>query len=374
MKESFSWLEINKSALIFNLKQYRRIIGPKIKLMAIIKSNAYGHGMVGVAKIIEPKVDWFGVVNLAEALELRKNKIRRPILVLSYYSKNDLKDAILKNVSLVIYNLDRAKLLSRLGKELRRTARIQIKIDTGTSRLGILGQDAGEFIRQVQKLPNLKIEGVFSHFAASEENQSYTQKQLEQFNKVLAEFETADQILKHFASSAATLIRKDSHYNLIRLGIALYGLWPSDQTRKDTLKKYPWFKLEPALTWKTKIIQIKNLPARTYVGYGCSYRTKRKTKLAILPIGYWEGFDRHLGNQGEVLIGGQRCPILGRICMNLTMVDATEVKNVKENNEVVLIGRQGQEEIRAEDLARKVGTINYEVVTRINPLLPRLYL
>lgn len=370
-----SWVEISRSALVNNLRLYRIIIGKKTKIMAIVKSNAYGHGMAEVAKAVEKKVDWFGVVNVDEALALRKNEIKKPILVLSYYDKKKIKEAIRKNISLVVYDLAQAKEISWVAKKIRKQAKIHLKVDTGASRLGVLSNKFVQFARAIRKIPNLSIEGIFSHFAASEENQKYTEKQLEKFNRLQDELEKLGiKIpLKHFACSAATLVKKESHFNLVRLGLSLYGLWPSPETKKMILKKYPWFQLKPALAWKTKVIQVKELPKNTYVGYGCTYRTKKKTKIAILPVGYFEGYDRHLGNQGEVIIRGKKCGVIGRICMNLTIVDVTGVKQVKAGDEAVLLGRVGRLEVTADDLARKVGTINYEIVTRIDPNLERRY-
>ena len=185
------------------------------------------------------------------------------------------------------------------------------------------------------KLPNLKIQGLYSHFAASEDNQTYTKYQLDNFNKVLNQLTFKIPYL-HMACSAAALVEPKARFDTIRLGLSLYGLGPSEKTRKITLKKHPWFKLKPALTWKTKIIQVKNLPAGTKIGYGSTVKVKRPTKMAVIAAGYWEGYDPHLSNSGEVLVRNKRCKILGRVCMNISMVDVTKIKNVKAGDEVVL--------------------------------------
>nr|AQS29827.1 hypothetical protein [uncultured bacterium] len=381
-----SWVEISQSAILHNLAQYKRIIGSKVAVMPIVKSNAYGHGMIEVAKLVAPKVKWLGVVNLAEALELRRNNIRKRIFVLSYVQPNLLEQGIKQTIELPVYGLQFAKEVSRVDRKLRKTAKIHIKIDTGTSRLGILAKDAINLIKKVNQLPNLKIEGIWSHFAASEENQKYTKFQLDQFNKILDKLDQSGIKIpyKHFACSAATLVNKDSHFNLIRLGISLYGLWPSEQIKKITLKEYYWFRLKPALIWKAKIIQVKEISKGIKVGYGCTYAAPKRIKMAVVAAGYWEGYDRHLSNppttsfrragKGEILVAGKRCPVIGRVCMNLTMVDVSKVKNVKSGEEVVLLGKQGREEVSVEELAEKIGAINYEVVDRINPLLQRIYL
>jgi len=384
-----SWVEISKSAILHNLAQYKKIVSRGIEIMPIVKSNAYGHGMVEIARLVAPKVKWLGVVSLGEAIELRKNNIRKRIFVLSYIQgqlarrshefTSGVGEGIKQNIDLPVYDLNTAKVISRAAKKLKKTAKVHIKIDTGVSRVGVLPKEAVKFIQQVKKLPNLKIEGLYSHFAASEENQKYTQKQLADFNQVLAklDFEIP---FKHFACSAATLVEPASHFNLIRLGLSLYGLWPSPLAKRIALRQYPWLKLKPALTWKTRIIQVKDIPAGTKVGYGCTHTTKKKTKMAVLGVGYWEGYDRHLSNppstsfrragKGQVVIKNKKCPVIGRVCMNLFMVDVSQVKGVKAGDEVVLLG----EEVSAEEIAEKIGTINYEVITQINPVLERRYL
>ncbi|MFA5358526.1 MAG: alanine racemase [Patescibacteria group bacterium] len=363
-----SYLEIDKQNLLHNISQFRTILPVNTAIAAVVKSNAYGHGLESVATAIQSKVDWFCVVNLNEALTLRRIKIKKPILVLSYYfEKIDL--AIKNNISLVVYDISQAKNISAQAKKIKKIAKIHFKVDTGTSRLGIGETEALKLIKQIIKLPNVKIEGIFSHFAASEENQKYTDWQLEKFNALIKKLdkEKITIPIKHFACSAAAMVRTDSAFNMIRLGIGLYGLWPSKQAKKITRKIHPRFSLKPVLTWKTKVIAIKSLPGGTCVGYGCTFKSRKKTKIAVLPVGYYEGYDRHLSNKGEVLINGRRCPVRGRICMNLCIIDITNVKNVKVGDEATLIG----DKITADSLAEKIGTINYEVVTRINPLLPR---
>ncbi|MFA6534134.1 MAG: alanine racemase [Patescibacteria group bacterium] len=368
-----SWLEISTSNLRHNLRQFRGILGRKVLLAPAVKSNAYGHGMVLVAKVIQREVDWLSVVNLDEALELRKNGIKKPILVLSYYF-GDLGLAVKNNISLVVYSLASARAINAAAKKINKTAKIHFKYDTGTSRLGVVGEsEALKTIKEIKKYRNIEIEGVFSHFAASEENQKFTDLQIKRFNSFVAKLEKAgiNILLKHFACSAAALVRPDSRFNLIRLGIGLYGLWPSAAAKKLTLKIYPKFSLRPVLAWKTRVIAVKYVGKGACIGYGCTYKPARPTKLAILPVGYFEGYDRHLSNKGEVLINGVRCPVRGRVSMNLTIVEVTKAGPVPVGAEAVLIGRQGKLEITAEDLAEKIGTINYEIVARINPLLPR---
>lgn len=364
-----SWVEISKSAILYNLRVYQKIVGKSVEVMPIVKSNAYGHGMVEVAKLVAPRVSWLGVVSLGEALSLRKSKIKKRIFVLTYAQSRYLKQGISQNIDLPVYNLDFAKLIARTARQLKKTAKVHIKIDTGTSRVGVLVKDAIKFINQVGKLPNLKIEGLYSHFAASEEDQKYTKYQLTNFNQVLDQLDFKVLYI-HMGCSAATLVEPSAHFNLIRLGLSLYGLWPSEPAKKIALKQYPWLKLKPALVWKTKILQVKTITKGTKVGYGCSYTAPRKMKMAVIAVGYWEGYDRHLSGKGEVIVGNQKCKILGRVCMNISMIDVSKVKKVKAGDEVILIGQKNT----ADEMAEKIKTINYEVVTRINPELPRVYL
>ncbi|MFA5021980.1 MAG: alanine racemase [Patescibacteria group bacterium] len=366
-----SWVEISKSAILHNLAQYQKVVGQSVEIMPIVKSNAYGHGMVQMAKLVSSKTSWLGVVSLGEALKLRKNKIKNRIFVLSYAQSNYLKQGIEQNIELPVYDLPTAKLISQIAAKSGKYAKIHIKVDTGASRVGVLAQNAFEFIKKISQLPNLEIVGIYSHFAASEENQKYTQLQVDKFGQVLNQSDQLRVIpYRHFACSAAALVKPQAHLNLIRLGLGLYGLWPSPLAKKIALKHYPWLKLKPALVWKTKIIQIKEISAGTKIGYGCTYTAKKKMTIAVLAVGYWEGYDRHLSSKGQVLIKNKKCPVVGRICMNLTMVDISSVKNAKVGEEVVLLGKG----ITVESLAEKIGTINYEVVTRINPVLKRKYL
>ncbi len=357
---------VSKSALLRNLRAYRRAVGGT-RIMSIVKSQAYGHGLMTTAKAVESLTDWLGVASGSEALELRLAGIRKPILILSFYNDDEIADILKKRISLVVYDLRQAKLTSQIAKKLKLQARVHLKVDTGTSRLGVLPVHAAKLADQIIHLPNIDVEGLFSHFAASEENIEYTKKQNMVFDTIVEELEWRGiDALKHISCTAAGITTPQSRHDMVRLGIGLYGLWPSKHTRRVAN-----FALKPALMWHTNIIQVKSLPKGSNVGYGLSFVTKRPTKLAILPVGYFDGYDRKLSNIGEVLVAGSRCKVLGRVCMNLTMIDVTHLKNAKAGDKAVLIGRMGREEITADELAEKIGTINYEVVSRINPLIPR---
>jgi len=375
-----TYLEISKSAIIYNLRQIKQLVGPEVAVMVVIKSNAYGHGMVEMAQMaIKAGANWLGVISDNEALILRQAKIKTPIFILSFWDISSIRDNIrmIGDVDFPVYTIEQAKILSQLGQKIKKKINIHIKIDTGTSRVGVRPDEAIAFIKKVKNLPDLSLRGVFTHYAASEDSdQTFTNQQTEKFTKVIDALEKQGINIpfKHAACSAATMVNRQTRFNLIRLGIALYGLWPSPEIKFLSGVKNKNIDLRPALTWKTRIIQIKNLPARTAIGYDRTYQTKKKIKLAILPIGYWDGYDRKLSGCGEVLINGQRCPVRGRVCMNLTMVELPARLRAKVGDEAVLLGRQGKEEMTAEELAQKIGTINYEVVTRINPLIARRYI
>lgn len=372
-----TWVEINKNNLLHNLEQFKNLIGDNVKIMGVVKSNAYGHGLTEVADIIFDKVDWFGVDSLAEALELREVGIKKPILVLGYTELADLKEAVKNNISLTVYNKET---IEKLGKipihNPNLNPKIHIKIETGTSRQGVLEKDLVEFVKFIKQFPSIEVQGLSTHYANIEDttDSSFAMSQLEAFSRAteILKNEGAEVPLRHTACSAATILFPETRFEMVRLGISMYGLWSSKETKAVAKNKNLELDLKPVLTWKTIVAQIKNIPADTSVGYGLTERVSRDSKVAILPIGYYDGYDRKLSSIGTVLIRGKRCKVLGRVCMNMTIIDVTDMEKVELEDEVVLLGRQGREEVSVEDLAGKIGTINYEVVTRINLLIPRI--
>lgn len=375
-----TWVEISRSAIEHNLKQIKHHVSPTA-VMAVVKSNAYGHGLVGVAWIADHAgADWFGVDNVDEGLELRRTGIKKPILILGYTLNNRLAECVMHDLSLTVYNLETLRALSTClskGALKKKHTKIHIKIETGTSRQGIDGDVLKQFIHEAQKNPRIVIEGMSTHYANIEDTSDhrFAEKQLERFEMVrrqLGEMGIQPRV-SHTACSAATILFPETHFNLVRLGIALYGLWPSKETLAIAKQRKYQINLKPALTWKTRVAQVKQVSRGTPVSYGLTERMSRDSRIAVLPVGYWDGFPRSLSSTGSVLIHGRRCKVVGRICMNMCMVDVTDVPRVLVEDEAVLIGTQGKESITAEDNATKMGTINYEVVTRINPTLPRLY-
>ncbi len=366
-----TWVEVSREATEHNLRQFRKLIGPKTLLMPVIKSNAYGHGLFEVAKICDQskEADRICVVSLDEAVALIKAGIKKQIVILSFYEldKAQISLAIEHKVAFPVYRLDQIKFLNKIAKTNKSQALVHLKIDIGTTRIGVLPKDALTFAKKIKQLKNLELEGIYGHFASSEDDKTFTNQQQTTFEQVVRELKVSQiQIpIKHLACSAATTFYKQSHFNAVRLGLSLYGLYPSKPATKIVI-------LKPALSLNTKIVQVKDIPPNTKIGYGGTYSTKKNTTLAVLPVGYWDGLDRRMGNNAEVLIKGKRCPVRGRICMNLTMVDVSVVKNVKAGDTVTIIGQQGNQKISANDIAAKIGTINYEVVDRINPLIKRI--
>lgn len=339
-----------------------------------VKANAYGHGLLEIAKLaIQFGVDWLGVNSLDEAEALFKHGHKTPILILGYVPLNQLVK--LKNhrdVRLCLYNLETVK---KLGK-LKFPIKVHLKLETGTNRQGIEPKDILSFIKQTQKFPNIQIEGLYTHFANIEDtlNHGFAFEQLKIFQNTIKLL--AGQGINipfiHAACSAAAILYPETHFNLVRPGIGLYGLWSSRETQLTSKNRQKNITLLPVLSWKSIIAQLKWIKSGATVGYGRAEKVFRPTKIAVIPVGYFDGYDRGLSGIGNVLVKGQRVKIMGRICMNMMMADVTDIKNVKLEDEVVLIGKQGAEAITAEEIANKLNTINYEVVTRINPLIPRI--
>ncbi|MBU1131945.1 alanine racemase [Patescibacteria group bacterium] len=369
------WVEISEQNLIDNLLQFRNRIGETVKLAATVKSNAYGHGFCEVCSVAEKYVDLFAVDSIDEALKLRERGSEKPILILGYTLLSRLEQTVENGFHQVVANLETLRDLGKISARLQKKAFVHLKIETGTSRQGIFVHDLDKYVEIFRQSSLLELAGVSTHFANIEDttDHSYAENQLKRYKEAVAHLKENgfENFVKHTACSAAAVLFSETHFDLVRVGISMYGLWSSKETKVTATEKNIEMKLNPILTWKTRIAQIKNLPAGTPVSYGCTEKVFIDSKIAILPIGYWDGYDRGLSSVGNVLIRGKRCKVLGRICMNMTIVDVTHLAEVELEDEVVLLGRQENEEITAEELAGKMNTINYEVVTRINPLVKR---
>lgn len=368
-------MEVSRSALRHNAAELKRRIGKGVRFMAVVKSNAYGHGIREVVRSVMPEADWFGVDSLMEAETVRRAGSKKPVLVMGYVPRAARGTVVRRGFSQVIYDRNSVAELSRRASK-RSPAKVHVKVETGTSRQGVCPEELASFIRFVVKQPNVRLEGMSTHFANIEDTNdpAYAMRQLKRFRdavRIAAEAGQTPDIL-HTACSAAILMYPETHFDLVRAGISLYGLWSSGVTRRAVLDEGHKITLEPALTWKTMIAQVKRIRKGTPVSYGLTERVSRDTVTAVIPVGYWDGFDRKLSSIGSVLVRGSRAKILGRICMNMCVVDVTDIRGIRPEDEVVLLGRQGKERIAAEELAEKIGTINYELVTRINPTLPRV--
>lgn len=368
------WVELEAEAPEHNLRELRRNADNGVLFCAVVKSNAYGHGVSQMVELL-PSADWFAVNSLEEGRELRGLGVKKPVLVLGHVPLNQLHEALEADLRLTVYNretIDELKWSAMRGNP----ARVHLKVETGTGRQGVLPEDVPDFVKLIQSAGGVMLEGVATHFANIEDtlNHEYSEQQLRTFQRALdtVKHMGEDPLVVHTACTAAGILFPATHFTMLREGIGVYGLWPSRETylsARMACGALP--RLRPVLTWKTRVAQVKTLPEGSYVGYGCTYRTTRRTRIAVLPVGYADGYDRALGNAAYVLINEKRAPVVGRVCMNLTMVDVTDIPEVKLENEVVLLGEWGREVITAETMASWAGTINYEIVTRINPLLER---
>ncbi len=367
-----TWVEIDLGAIAHNTRRIKEMVGPDVDVMVTLKADAYGHGAVKVAQTaLNNGATWLGVACLPEAQVLRDAGIAAPILILGYTPAWQARDSLRCDLRATVFSVDVARALSKAAVALNREARVHIKVDTGMHRLGLFPEEVIGFIQAIRDLPNLVIEGLFTHFSvadgADEWYRAYTGQQLQKFQRLLSDLEEAGiQIpVIHAANSAGTLAWPEARFNLVRPGIAVYGLAPSPDVPLP-----PDFR--PALTWKTQIAQVKELPPGSYVSYGATYRTDDRRRIAVIPVGYADGFRRAPRTWGEVLVRGQRAPLVGRVCMDQTMIDVTHIAGVRQGDEVVLIGEQGDDRITAEEVAERLGTINYEVVSEILARVPRV--
>ncbi|MCG2768626.1 MAG: alanine racemase, partial [Anaerolineae bacterium] len=364
-----TWVEIDLEAIAQNVRRIVEIVGPQIKVMAVLKADAYGHGAVKTARTaLNNGAFALGVACLGEAVTLRQTGITAPILNLGYTPAWQARGTVIHGVRATLFSIDVAQALSRAAVDLNAEARVHVKVDTGMGRLGLLPLDVVTFMQEIIDLPGLNVEGIFTHFAiADSEDKSYTLGQLSRFKDVLASLRMAgiEVPIVHAANSAAILELPESHFDMVRLGIAMYGLNPSTQVKCPS-------GFRSALIFKTQIAQVKDLPVGSYISYGCTYCTSRPSRIAVIPVGYADGFRRAPSDWGDVLVRGQRAPIVGRVCMDQTMIDVTDVPGVRQGDDVVLIGRQGRDVITVEEVAERLGTINYEVVSEILARVPRV--
>ena len=344
-------------------------------MMAVVKSNAYGHDMILSARAaLLGGADWLAVDEITEALELRKAGLKAPILVLGYTLPEYFKIASQKKISLTISSLDSLAVLSRT--RLPKKLHIHLKFDTGLNRQGIFENHVQQVIRVIsaKNFPAV-VEGVYTHFATMENplHKNYSYMQTETFKNIIEKLnQRGFTPITHASASSGILFSKDFHFDMSRAGIALYGLWPSREIKLWAKSRAKSTEIIPALTWKTIITEVKLVPKGSKIGYDLTRETSKDSRLAIIPVGYWHGLPRNLSNNGQVLVCGRRADIVGRNSMDMTIIDVSDISSVKQGDEVVILGSQGKETISAEEIAEKTSTINYEIVTRINSQISRI--
>jgi alanine racemase len=364
-----TWAEINFAAVRFNINNIQEKLGKNIELMAIVKCNAYGHGAIEVSRqILNLGVKALGVSSLYEGIELRDIFKDIPIIVLSAGMSGQAEEFIEYNLSPVVCTWQMTNALADAARKRGTRAKVHIKVDTGMGRIGVWHEKADEFTRQVYKMPDIEIEGICSHFATSDEqNLDFAKQQFEWFNRCLEKIKDLPIRFKHISNTAAIFNLPEAHLNMVRPGLSIYGVSPSEYV-KDVEK------LRPALSLKTKVAFLKTIPKGRTLSYARTYKTEKEMKVATLPVGYGDGYPLSLSNKAYVLIRGKKARILGAVTMDQIMVDVTDIKDVKTEDIAVLIGKQGDEEITATEIARMAGTIPYEIFTSINKRVQRVYL
>jgi alanine racemase len=366
-----TYAEIDLSAIADNTRALKQHIGPAVQLMAVVKANAYGHGAFEVARTaLAHGADWLAVARLDEGIALREAGIAAPILVMNYTPPDAVPAGLDHTLTLTITEAHAADRASSYAQQRGITARVHIKVDTGMGRYGLLPDEVTPFFDRVAALPGLNIAGVYSHFSVADvADKTYTQQQFDTFQRVLDDLSAAGHrpALRHIANSAATLDLPETQLDAVRVGIALYGLHPSDEIE-------PTVPLKPALAFKSHVARVRTLPAGASISYGRTFITPRAMPVALVPVGYGDGYHRALSNRGAVLINGHRAPIVGRVCMDQFVVDISGAGPVAVDDDVVLMGQQGHAQITAEEVAGWAATINYEVTTALLPRVPRIFL
>lgn len=363
------WAEINLDHYIHNIQEIKRRY-PEVKVMAVVKADAYGHGVIPLSKAaLHAGADRLAIAIVDEGIELRKAGLDVPIQILGGTAESQLAQVVDYDLIQTVFDLNTARALSRIAQEKGKRVKVHLKVDTGMGRVGFRPEDAGEAAAAIFALPNLDLEGLMTHLSTADEtDKSYTLQQIERYRAAWDAIEARGIRIsvKHVANSATIIDLPDFHFDMVRPGIMSYGLWPSDEVDHT-------FDIRPVLSWKAQIIYVKDVPAGTGISYGKTFVTPKPAKVATLPLGYADGLSRRLSNKGEVLVKGHRVPIIGRVCMDQCMIDVTELDDVKIGDEVVLIGYQGEEHISAEEMASWIGTINYEVTCAISKRVPRYY-
>lgn len=374
-----AWVEINTRVIENNARQLKALLGAETELMVMVKANAYGHGAVEAAKAaLRGGAAWLGVYAAGEGMELRDAGITEPILVLGPTAAEWTKEAVARDLTLTIPASEYVEPVVEAAKALKMRARVHVKVDTGMTRLGLDAASAVEEIARLAGNDSIEVEGILTHLAVADDpnargisqwGDAFTHRQIEMLVAMADELERAGVPIRyrHAANSPGSVYYQHSRLNLARSGILIYGLHPSAESPRPA-------GFEPALTFKTRIALVRQVPAGRFVSYGATYKTKRPSRIGVLMVGYADGFRRAPKNYGQVLVRGHRVPIIGRVCMDQTMIDVTDYPEAQAGDEVVLIGKQGSEELSAEEIGAQLGTNNYETVTTISARVPRVYI
>lgn len=363
--------EVDLDAICKNIEEIRRVTPAESAIMAIIKADGYGHGAIPIAHVLEERVDAFGVAAIQEAVNLRKAGIRKQILILGYTPAEYYEELIRNEISQTVFEYTMAEKLSQTAMNQGMKARIHIKVDTGMGRIGFADrEDSLAEIVRIAALPAVEIEGIFTHFAGADEaDKESARTQIHRFENFCKKVEELGihVPIRHAANSAAIIDLPEASYDLVRAGIALYGMYPSSEVNKRRLMLFP------ALSLKSHVVYVKDMEAGHGVSYGSTYVTSRRTRVATIPVGYADGYPRSLSSNGWVLIRGKRAPIIGRVCMDQMMVDVSEIPGVQTGDIVTLVGKDGDECITVEEVAALAGTFNYEFVCNLSKRVPRTY-
>ncbi|PFE03020.1 alanine racemase [Bacillus cereus] len=365
-------VEVNLDAVKHNVREFKKRVNDKnIAMMAAVKANAYGHGAVEVAKAaIEAGVNQLAVAFVDEGIELREAGISEPILILGYTPVEAAIDAIEYDIMMTVYRIEDLKGIDKVAQQLEKKARVQVKIDTGMSRIGLQEEEVSPFLEELKKMKHVEVEGMFTHYSTADEiDKTYTNMQTNLFEKAV---NTAKEIgihlpYIHSSNSAGSMELSNTFQNLVRVGIGIYGMYPSQEVDHTVVS------LQPVLSLKSKVAHIKHAQKNRGVSYGNTYVATGEEWIATVPIGYADGYNRQLSNKGHALINGIRVPVLGRVCMDQLMLDVTKAMPVQVGDEVVFYGKQGEEEIPVEEIADMLGTINYEVTCMLDRRIPRVY-
>jgi len=372
-----TWTEIDLDAIVHNIQEFRRLLSDEVKIMFVLKADAYGHGAMEVAEAAEKGgVDSFAVAFLEEGIELRLAGIKKPILLMGTTPPNQVPQVLDYKLTQTIISREIAEAISAEASRREMEVPVHVKVDTGMGRVGVLPEEAVSFIHDIASLPGIKIEGILTHLAsADEEDLTYVREQVKTFDKVVEACEKSGMHIPqvHAANSAGAINVPEARYNLVRLGISLYGQYPSENIKSDC-KESGRVKLQPALSFKTRVGFLKEVPPGTCISYGSIFKTSRESLIATIPVGYADGLNRLLSSRGQVLVKGRRAPIVGRVCMDYSMVDVTDIEGVEVGDEVVIYGKQKGEEITVDEVADLLSTISYELLCAVDKRVCRFYI